>query len=62
MCSFVLASLLKISLCQKEGSAVMVAGFLHYLTISICFPFPGSEGEELTSPRLPYAVREVQLI
>lgn len=33
MCSFVLASLLKISLCHKEGNAVMVAGLISYLSI-----------------------------
>lgn len=38
-CAPLCLRLLKISLCQKEGNAVMVAGFLHYLTTSICFPF-----------------------
>lgn len=41
----------------------MAVGFLHYLTISICFPFiQGVRGKRSLPHGFPYAVREVRLI
>lgn len=56
-CSLVLRSFLKTSLCQKEGDAVKMAGFISDLTISVCFPLTGTEWGKLASPSLPEAVR-----
>lgn len=62
MCSFVLMSLKNITM-SKRGKRCNGGRFsplpyhLHMLSI-----YTGSEGEALTSPWLPYALREVRLI